>query len=252
MGQLLCRSHPFSTSFEPIPAWPTSSVQSSWLAPSVTQRFKKGLETFDLEVTQQSPEAAFKNPIVHDNIDAVSRIDLSNAALLDFGCGNGLYYAILSTYPATTGWNYVGADLNAELVRFCRTKYPGTRFELVADAQVLPFKDGEFDIVFASGVIQYIMDYGTVLSELYRVSSDYAIISRLPVWKHNTAQTVLQHVHHEWGEEHHPMHVFNRDSIEALFINLGFTILWHDYGSELFYVAGVVEPVVNNTYVLRK
>ena len=66
------------------------------------------------------------------------------------------------------------------------------------------------------------------------------------------SQIVLQHVSHEDGEEHHPMHVFNRDMLNSLLTRLGFALLFRDYGSEFFYVPGVSEPVVHNSYLLQK
>lgn len=252
MGQLLYGSRAHGISYEPIPTWPESSVDSTWAAPSVTERFKGYAAATDINVATRSLDAILQSPIYRDNIEALSKIVLSNATMLDFGCANGMYHSILSAHPATLNWKYVGADINAELVRFCRAKYPETRFESIDEDKALPFKDNEFDIVFASGVIHYINDYVKVVSELHRTTNDYLVITRLPLWKYNKQQIVLQHVYHEWGEEHHPIYVFNRNEIEDFFNRMGFTMLWHDYGSEFFYVASVAEPVIHNTYVLRK
>jgi putative methyltransferase (TIGR04325 family) len=256
IGQLILGSPTnitsFGISFELIPAWPDETDKPSWGAPSVTERFRKDAESIDLNLTMQYLETTFKSPIYRENIEVLSRTGLTNAALLDFGCGNGIYRSILAAHPATTSWKYVGADLNTELVRFCRMKYPDTRFEFVDKADMLPFKDREFDVVFASGVIQYIKDYTSVVSELRRITGYYLAITRLPLWKYNETQIALQNVHHQWGEEHHPIYVFNRNAIEALFSRLGFSTLWHDYGSEVFHVTSVAEPVVSNTYLLRK
>ena len=252
MGHLLGDSRTYSISYELIQEWPEQSVQSSWVKPSVTARYKEGAKSFDRNVKMQSPEAVFQSPVYRDNIEALSNIDLSNATLLDFGCANGAYRSILATHPVTKNWKYVGADVNAELVEFCRVNYPNNRFELIDKDNALPFKDDEFDVIFASGVVQYIKDYVTIISGLRRITKDYFVISRLPLWKYNKTQVVLQHVYHEWGEEHHPIHVFNRNGIEVALAHLGFSILWHDYGSEFFYVPGVAEPAVHNAYLLRK
>lgn len=249
---MLARRPQSSISYELITKWPEISVQSTWVAPSVTKRFKKYAEAADLNATMLSLATILQSPIYRDNVEALSKILLSNATMLDFGCANGMYHSVLAAYPPTMGWRYAGADVNVELITICRARYPDSRFEVIAEGKPLPFKAGEFDVILASGVVQCVKDYVALVSELRRITNDYLIISRLPVWKYNETQMVLQHVHHEWGEEHHPIYVFTRNEIEDFFARLGFAILWHDYGSEFFYVAGVVEPVVHNTYVLRK
>jgi len=143
------------------------------------------------------------------------------------------------------------ADVDAELIEWCRKMYPDARFEILRGDR-LPFGNGEFDIVLASGVIQYIRDYITILSELHRISKGWILVSRLPLWKHSNSQIVVQHARHAWGEEHHPMHVLRADEMEALFEKLGSSILFHGSGSESYYVPGVSEPVVHNLYLLRK
>lgn len=109
-----------SISYELLQEWPRTQL-SSWKSPAATWRFKKGLETLSTGVTEQEVEAAFLNPIVRDNLEALSKIDLQEASLLDFGCRNGLYRVILATYPKTARWKYIGADINPEVVEFCRS-----------------------------------------------------------------------------------------------------------------------------------
>jgi len=179
-------------------------------------------------------------------------IGLSEATLLDFGCGNAIYCRLLAAFPTTARWKYVGADINAELISWSREMDPDTRFEVLEESVAPPFRDDEFDVVLASGVLQYIKDYAGALSELHRIARDRKLISRIPLWKYHPSQIVLQHVSHEDGEEHHPMHVFNRDMLNSLLTRLGFALLFRDYGSEFVYVPGVSEPVVHNSYLLQK
>jgi hypothetical protein len=40
--------------------------------------------------------------------------------------------------------------------------------------------------------------------------------------------------------------------LNSLLARLGFALLFRDYGSEFFYIPGVTEPVVLNSYLLQK
>jgi 2-polyprenyl-3-methyl-5-hydroxy-6-metoxy-1,4-benzoquinol methylase len=242
----------FSVTYELSSVWPPQTNGSSWLAAPVTARFKGGLETFDFKLAQQSPEAALKSPVVRDNLSLLHQIGLTEATLLDYGCGNGLYRLVLGHDTATARWQYVGADINSEVIEWCRTTHDAARFEVIRGGESLPFREGEFDVVLASGVIQCIHDYTLTLSELRRVCRGYLLVSRLPIWKHNSTCIIRQNVFHSWGRESHFIHVFNRDEVEDVFKGLGFSIAERDYGSETFYVPGVQEPVIHNHYLLKR
>jgi putative methyltransferase (TIGR04325 family) len=137
-------------------------------------------------------------------------------------------------------------------VQWCRQTYPGVQFETVEEGLHLPFADNEFDVVLASSVLQYIETPGLTLAELRRVTQKYVLVSRLPTWKYQDSQIVVQHLHSAWGEEQYPLHVFNRHRLEDLFGQAGFTVLRRDYGSECFTLPGDREPVAHILYLLRK
>ncbi|MEM4218388.1 MAG: class I SAM-dependent methyltransferase [Candidatus Methanomethylicaceae archaeon] len=178
-------------SYELVREWPKSE-RSSWTASAVTYRFKKAVERFN-------PNVATQSGIVRDTLEALGTIDLQEATLLDFGCGNGLFRKILATYSKTEKWKYIGADVNPELIEFCRSLYPNTRFELIDEERDLPFSDDEFDVVLASGVIQCVQNYTALLSELRRISRSWVVLSRLPIWKYNQSQIAVQVVYHVGG-----------------------------------------------------
>ena len=225
---------------------------SSWVAPPVTARFKEGLETLDYRRLRERPESALESPIVRDNLALLERTGLDTAALLDFGCGNGLYRLVLAHNAPTAGWRYVGADVNHEVVEWCRAEHAGARFEAVGEGERLPFGDGEFDVALASGVLQCVDDFGAALAELRRVVRAYVLASRIPVWKREPTRLVRQDVSHAWGRESHRIRVFNRGELEEIFAGSGFSVAGRDYGSEFFHVPGVGEPAVHNHYLLKK
>lgn len=225
---------------------------SSWASPSVTSRFKKGGETFDFEQALRSPASALASPIVRENLSLLDATGFVEASLLDFGCGNGLYRIILAHHPPTAPWTYAGADVNPEMAEWCRRAHAGARFEVVGESGRLPFEDGEFDVVLASGVLQCVSEHEATLAELRRVASGYVVVSRLPVWTDNPTRRVVQRVRHPWGRESHLIRVFNRGELEDLFARLGLAVAERGAGSEAYDVAGVAERAVHQHFLLRK
>lgn len=225
---------------------------SSWASPPVTARFKRGGETFDLEQARCSPSSALASPIVRDNLSLLESTGRGEANLLDFGCGNGLYRVLLAHHAPTALWAYTGADVNRDIIEWCRAAHARARFEAVGESGRLPFGDGEFDVVLASGVLQCVPDHEATLSELRRVASGHVVVSRLPVWRDNPTRRVVQSVRHPWGRESHLIRVFNRGGLEDLFARLGLVVSEARTGSEAFDVRGVVERAVHNHFLLRK
>jgi putative methyltransferase (TIGR04325 family) len=226
-----------STHYELVPEWTTA---------------KEGTGTFDFDVAKRPMDSELDVPVVRDNLGALTLINLPEAKLLDFGCGNGHYQLILSACSHTAKWDYVGVDIRPDFVQFCRQTYPKICFETVEEGSPLPFADNEFDIVLASGVMQYIQNEVVTLAELRRVTQEYVLVSRLPTWKYHDSQIVAQRLHGAWGEEQYPLHVFNRHMVEGIFAQVGFSVIFRDYGSEFFSLPGEREPVAHTLYLLRK
>jgi ubiquinone/menaquinone biosynthesis C-methylase UbiE len=83
--------------------------------------------------------------------------------VLDVGCGTG---ALLNKLREKADY-VVGVDNSAEALDFCRLR--GHENLVKADGACLPFRDAEFDIVTAIGVIEHISDDKRFLAELQRV-----------------------------------------------------------------------------------
>lgn len=90
---------------------------------------------------------------------------------LDVGCGSKPRGDVNVDF-FSGGWNPQEGDqqkgkyLNPKSIKNFR----------VADAQNLPYKDGEFEVVFSSNTIEHVQDPFQMLSEMVRVSSRMAII----------------------------------------------------------------------------
>jgi hypothetical protein len=85
-------------------------------------------------------------PVVRDNLEALGLINVPEAKLLDFGCGNGHYQSLLSACSYTAKWDYIGVDTRLDFVQFCRQTYHKIYIETVEEGSALPFADNEFDI----------------------------------------------------------------------------------------------------------
>lgn len=82
-------------------------------------------------------------------------------AVLDVGCGNGLFWqALLNGRPA------VGIDISVAMCALARTR--GMQV-YQADATALPFADEQFDLIYSAEIVQCIPDLPGLLREVARV-----------------------------------------------------------------------------------
>lgn len=82
-------------------------------------------------------------------------VKLCRGRVLDAGCGKGQYAHLLG--------DWVGIDYSIEGLKAAR----GDR--VLADAEHLPFKDGCFDTVFASELLEHVVDDVKTVEEMKRL-----------------------------------------------------------------------------------
>ena len=85
--------------------------------------------------------------------------------LLDLGSGDGAFTAL----AAQAGAHVVGADVAQAAVERASAKHPRLDFRLVPIDGPLAFTDCQFDVVWASEVIEHVADTARWLSEVRRV-----------------------------------------------------------------------------------
>ena len=85
--------------------------------------------------------------------------------VLDLGCGEGDFTAAL----AAAGTDALGADVSERALEHARARHPDLRFELVPPHGPFPWPDGAFDVVWASEVVEHVLDTARWLSEVRRV-----------------------------------------------------------------------------------
>jgi ubiquinone/menaquinone biosynthesis C-methylase UbiE len=86
------------------------------------------------------------------------------AHLLDIGCGTGHW----SRFFASVGYAVVGVDISPGMIAMARTHSSHGKAFSVADACVLPFEDGCFDVVAAMATLEFVSDPLGSLYEMVR------------------------------------------------------------------------------------
>jgi 2-polyprenyl-3-methyl-5-hydroxy-6-metoxy-1,4-benzoquinol methylase len=122
-----------------------------------------------------------RNPIVRHLMDrfhgglltAISGVP--HKTLLDVGCGEGRTTAVLAE---ALDADVVGAELEASAVEEAVANVSAVRF-VVASVYELPFRDGAFDCVVATEVLEHLDTPGGGLTELMRVAR-HAVVVTVP------------------------------------------------------------------------
>jgi SAM-dependent methyltransferase len=91
----------------------------------------------------------------------------AGAAILDIGCGSGLFLKM----AAAKGAGISGIDLSDALLKIARERNPSASL-LNQDMAYLPFADQSFDLVTGFNSLQYADDITGVLKEIKRVLKD--------------------------------------------------------------------------------
>jgi SAM-dependent methyltransferase len=105
-----------------------------------------------------------------ERIAEVLRERLPCRRLLDAGCGDGRYFAVIAERPPTE--RLVGSDIAQRILDTARATAArsGLEPELVrANVESLPFEDAAFDLVLCSQVLEHALDPAAALRELARI-----------------------------------------------------------------------------------
>ena len=90
--------------------------------------------------------------------------------ILDAGCGGGFF-----SYDIAKICRCIGIDWNiSKNLSFAMRKSPSVSY-MKADVQNMPFKDGTFDKILLSSVLQMVEDDGALLKECYRILKEDGI-----------------------------------------------------------------------------
>lgn len=149
-------------------------------------------ETPDVVIGNQTKKYTARNPAVRwltlrwvDRLESVLDRVLAEVAdpqgnALEVGCGEG----VITEKLAQRWARVVALDLPDAGLRAEWRSRPGPTY-LHADAQQLPFADGQFDVVVAAEVLEHLPDPERGLAEMARVASGSLVLSvpREPIFR---------------------------------------------------------------------
>ena len=97
---------------------------------------------------------------------ALENVNVAGSAVLDVGCGSGLFFREVAAQADLV----VGVDVSRKLLLKAKEQAQSLAnvFVLQADADHLPFRDGFFGVVFAFTVLQNMPKPAETLKELKR------------------------------------------------------------------------------------
>ena len=166
-----------------------SEPEHGWSADSVVQAQAAKWAEFSKRIAAPNPIAASHedplgapNWVVAQNTHLVFAYALARALQgrkslrwLDWGGGLGQYHLIAKSLYPEVQFEYWGKDF-APLIAEAKRLLPNEHFVSTVDA--LPVEP--FDLVVASGSIQYGPDLGKSLEELVQRSKDWVLVTRVP------------------------------------------------------------------------
>ena len=108
------------------------------------------------------------------------------------------------------------------MVDFAIRRYPllGEGRFLQGSVDQIPWPDNFFDVVFSSGALSYELHYKKAMQEHFRVSSRYAILTRIPVYNLETTYTVQE----AYGTQFVNI-IFNETELKRIIADTGFKLL---------------------------
>jgi ubiquinone/menaquinone biosynthesis C-methylase UbiE len=97
--------------------------------------------------------------------------------VLDLGCGPASLWSYLTKIK---GIELVGADISAAMIKEAKKLYPQGKF-MVANAEKLPFKNEEFEVVICSSALHHLPSPQKAFKEIRRILKPYGkLIGREP------------------------------------------------------------------------
>ena len=136
------------------------------------------IQVFDSIASRMSWEKLYSGQVDRISYNFITRqraveemlVPLTAGKVLDLGCGSG----DLVNFYVSKGARYVGVDLSRNMIERANVNYASwvqqkkAVFQ-VADCEALPFSDGEFDVLSAVALIEYLPDPSKALDEISRV-----------------------------------------------------------------------------------
>jgi malonyl-CoA O-methyltransferase len=128
--------------------------------------------------------------------------------ILDLGCGTGYCLPLLKQQYDQA--SLLGADIAPGMLAFAQQQHPEFQYA-VADAENLPFTQGQFDLIFSNLAVQWCDDFSQVLSQAYKClkPGGHLVLSTL-------ADGTLTELKQAWSQVDQHQHVNQFDAEQDL------------------------------------
>lgn len=94
--------------------------------------------------------------------DIVKSLDLPDeGAVIDFGCGNGIFTDILK--KVLTKWEVFGCDISEVAIANAKVRFPNCKFYISSDNE---FREMKFDLLFTHHVLEHVYDINNIMSDI--------------------------------------------------------------------------------------
>src|SRR5579859_7234357 len=137
--------------------------------------------------------------------------------VLDLGCGDGAFTALI----AETGAEVTGVEVATAALARARAGHPELDFRLAPIDGPLPLADNEFDVVWASEVIEHVADTARWLSEVRRVLAPGGRLL-LTTPAHGRLRVALGGVERFSEPLGDHLHLYTKSSLRTLLAEFGF------------------------------
>jgi ubiquinone/menaquinone biosynthesis C-methylase UbiE len=139
--------------------------------------------------------------------------------VLDLGCGAGEFTRV----AADAGTTVTGSDIAQAAISRARQRHPDLDFRPMPIDGALPFADNEFDLVWASEVIEHVTDTARWLSEVRRVLKPRGrLVVTTP--NHGRARLLVAGIERYSEPLGDHLHLYTARSLRQLLGDFGFTV----------------------------
>ena len=142
---------------------------------------KKTKASFGYQWLRYNANDAMEDHTIFISDSQLSGEAIQNKLVLDAGCGMGRYTAV----AAGMGAEIIGLDLSRSVLKaYEKTRMNPFAHIIQADIMRLPFRNGQFDVIYSLGVLHHTPDARQAFLQLAKRLKENGIIS---VWLYGTA-----------------------------------------------------------------
>lgn len=149
--------------------------------------------------------------------------------VLDAGCGNGEF----SAFIRGLGFEVVGIDIASGAIRRAQKACPDASFYIGSLEDKIPFRDGLFDAIWCTEVLEHLFDVHACLSEFNRVLREGGVLILTTPFHGLLKNLTIIFVGFERHFNPYLSHIrfFTKRSLTACLVRAGFEpVMWRGIG----------------------